>query len=99
MLDKQLQATQNPHSDIVYQYGPSMLPCYSGEPSEYTMQQNNVDWLQRILLSMTGHMLAAAHQKCGNQVLALLKTFRPAARTVQKTSRHIPFSGTLSSHE
>jgi hypothetical protein len=60
MLDKQLQATRDPHSDATFQYGPGMPHCYTGGPSEYTMQQNNADWLQRILPVMTGHMLATA---------------------------------------
>ena len=60
MLDKQLQATQNPHSDAVFQYGPGMPHCYTGGPSEYTMQQNNADWLQRILPTMVDHILATA---------------------------------------
>jgi hypothetical protein len=60
MLDKQLQATHNPHSDATFQYGPGMPHCFTGGPSEYTMQQNNADWLQRILPAMTDHMLATA---------------------------------------
>jgi hypothetical protein len=37
-----------------------MPHCYTGGPSEYTMQQNNTDWFQRILPAMVDHMLATA---------------------------------------
>jgi enterochelin esterase-like enzyme len=60
LLDKQLQSTHNPHSDAVFQYGPGMPHCYTGGPSDYTMQQNNADWLQRILPVMISHMLETA---------------------------------------
>jgi hypothetical protein len=60
LLDKQLQATHNPHSDATFQYGPGMPHCYTGGPSEYTMQQNNADWTQRVLPLMVEHMLATA---------------------------------------
>ena len=59
-LEKQLRATQNPHSDAQFQYGPGMPHCYTGGPSEYTMQQNNANWPQRILPQMTEHMLETA---------------------------------------
>jgi hypothetical protein len=60
MLQKQLEATHNPHSDATFQYGPGMPHCYTGGPSEYTMQQNNADWAQRVLPQMVEHMLATA---------------------------------------
>lgn len=60
MLDHQLQATRNPRSDATFQYGPGMPHCYTGGPSEYTMQQNNADWTQRVLPQMVEHMLATA---------------------------------------
>ncbi|MGB6689549.1 MAG: esterase [Terracidiphilus sp.] len=60
ILQKQLDATRNPHSDATFQYGPGMPHCYTGGPSEYTMQQNNADWAQRVLPLMTEHMLATA---------------------------------------
>lgn len=60
MLQKQLEATRNPHSDATFQYGPGMPHCYTGGPSEYTMQQNNADWAQRVLPQMAEHMLATA---------------------------------------
>ena len=60
MLQKQLEVTQNPHSDAMFQYGPGMPHCYTGGPSEYTMQQNNADWFERILPQMVEHMLATA---------------------------------------
>ena len=60
MMQKQLEATRNPHSDATFQYGPGMPHCYTGGPSEYTMQQNNADWAQRVLPLMTEHMLATA---------------------------------------
>ena len=59
-LDKQLQATRNPHSDATFQYGPGMPHCYAGGPAEYTMQQNNANWTQRILPVIVEHMLATA---------------------------------------
>lgn len=60
MLDKELQETRHPHSDATFQYGPGMPHCYTGGPSEYTMQQNNADWTQRVLPQMVDHMLATA---------------------------------------
>jgi hypothetical protein len=60
LLQKQLDDTRNPHSDATFQYGPGMPHCYTGGPSEYTMQQNNADWTQRVLPQMIEHMLATA---------------------------------------
>jgi Putative esterase len=60
MLQKQLDATRNPHSDATFQYGPGMPHCYTGGPAEYTMQENNADWTQRVLPQMVEHMLATA---------------------------------------
>jgi hypothetical protein len=60
LLQKQLDATHNPHSDAQFQYGPGMPHCYTGGPPEYTMQQNNADWVQRVLPLMVDHMLATA---------------------------------------
>ena len=60
LLDKQLQATTNPHSDAQFQYGPGMPHCYTGGPPEYTMQQNNSNWAQRIIPLMTEHMTKTA---------------------------------------
>jgi hypothetical protein len=60
MLQHQLEQTRSPHSDATFQYGPGMPHCYTGGPSEYTMQQNNADWAQRVLPQMTEHMLATA---------------------------------------
>ena len=60
LLQNQLDQTRNPHSDATFQYGPGMPHCYTGGPSEYTMQQNNADWAQRVLPQMTDHMLATA---------------------------------------
>jgi hypothetical protein len=59
-LQKQLDASRNPHSDATFQYGPGMPHCYTGGPGEYTMQENNADWTQRILPQMVAHMLATA---------------------------------------
>lgn len=59
-LEQQLMATRNPHSDAQFQYGPGMPHCYTGGPAEYTMQQNNADWPQRILPQMTDHMIKTA---------------------------------------
>ena len=60
LLQKQLDATTNPHSDASFQYGPGMPHCYTGGPAEYTMQQNNANWPQRVLPVMVGHMKATA---------------------------------------
>lgn len=60
LLQNQLDQTHNPHSDATFQYGPGMPHCYTGGPSEYTMQQNNADWIQRVLPKMIEHMLATA---------------------------------------
>ena len=60
ILQDQLAKTRNPHSDATFQYGPRMPHCYTGGPSEYTMQQNNADWPQRVLPRMVEHMLATA---------------------------------------
>jgi Putative esterase len=60
LLQNQLEATRNPHSDATFQYGPGMPHCYTGGPAEYTMQQNNGTWAQRVLPEMVKHMLATA---------------------------------------
>ena len=60
LLQKELDETRNPHSDATFQYGPGMPHCYTGGPAEYTMQQNNANWAQRILPLMVDHMLATA---------------------------------------
>jgi hypothetical protein len=60
ILDKQLKESTGPHSDATFQYGPGMPHCYTGGPSEYTMQQNNAEWIERVLPLMTDHMLATA---------------------------------------
>jgi hypothetical protein len=60
LLQAQLDASRNPHSDATFQYGPGMPHCYTGGPAEYTMQQNNGNWVQRILPLMVDHMLATA---------------------------------------
>jgi len=60
LLQKQLESSSNPHSDATFQYGPGMPHCYTGGPAEYTMQENNANWAQRILPLMVDHMLATA---------------------------------------
>jgi hypothetical protein len=60
LLQKELDATRNPHSDATFQYGPGMPHCYTGGPAEYTMQLNNAEWVQRVLPQMVDHMLATA---------------------------------------
>jgi hypothetical protein len=60
LLQNQLDASTNPHSDASFQYGPGMPHCYTGGPAEYTMQQNNANWAQRVLPLMTDHMLKTA---------------------------------------
>ncbi len=60
LLQKDLEATRNPHSDATFQYGPGMPHCYVGGPAEYTMQQNGANWPQRLLPMMTEHMVKTA---------------------------------------
>jgi hypothetical protein len=60
MLQNQLEATRNPHSDATFQYGPGMPHCYTGGPAQYTMDENNGTWAQRVLREMAKHMLATA---------------------------------------
>ena len=60
LLQQQLEATTNPHSDATFQYGPGQPHCYTGGPSEYTMQQNNANWAQRVLPQMADHWLKTA---------------------------------------
>ena len=60
LLEKNLRATRNPHSDAEFQYGPGEPHCYTGGPPERTMQQNNADWLERVLPQMTEHMRQTA---------------------------------------
>jgi hypothetical protein len=60
LLQNQLEASTNPHSDATFQYGPGMPHCYTGGPSEYTMQQNSANWAQRVLPQMADHMLKTA---------------------------------------
>ena len=59
-LDRSLAATRNPHSDAEFQYGQGEPHCYTGGPAEYTMQQNNAAWIERVLPRMTEHMLRTA---------------------------------------
>jgi hypothetical protein len=60
LLQHSMDATSNPHSDATFQYGPGEPHCYTGGPSEYTMQQNSLTWAQRVLPAMTDHMLKTA---------------------------------------
>ena len=60
LLQQQLEATTNPHSDATFQYGPGQPHCYTGGPAEYTMQQNNANWAQRVLPQMAEHWLKTA---------------------------------------
>ena len=60
LLQNQLDASTNPHSDATFQYGAGMPHCYTGGPSEYTMQQNSANWAQRVLPQMAEHMLKTA---------------------------------------
>ncbi|MEO6981661.1 MAG: esterase [Edaphobacter sp.] len=60
LLQHSLEATRNPHSDATFQYGPGEPHCYTGGPSEYTMQQNSLNWAQRVLPQMTEHMIKTA---------------------------------------
>ncbi|GGG77951.1 alpha/beta hydrolase-fold protein [Edaphobacter dinghuensis] len=60
LLQSALSDTRNPHSDATFQYGPGMPHCYSGGPSEYTMEQNRDNWAQRVIPQMVEHMLKTA---------------------------------------
>jgi Putative esterase len=60
LLQNSLDDTRNPHSDATFQYGPGQPHCYTGGPSEYTMQQNSYNWAQRVLPQMTEHMIKTA---------------------------------------
>lgn len=60
LLQSSLDATRNPHSDATFQYGPGMPHCYSGGPSEYTMEENRDTWPQRVIPQMVDHMLKTA---------------------------------------
>ena len=60
LLQNSLDDSRAPHSDAAFQYGPGMPHCYTGGPSEYTMQQNSATWPQRVLPLMTEHMLKTA---------------------------------------
>lgn len=60
LLQKQLEATQHPHSDATFQYGPGMPHCYTGGPQEYTMDENFAYWPERVIPEMVKHMLATA---------------------------------------
>ncbi len=62
LLQGQLDQSRDPHSDATFQYGPGMPHCYTGGPAEYTMQQNNGNWVQRVLPLMADHMTATAPQ-------------------------------------
>jgi hypothetical protein len=59
-FQEMLDGTRNPHSDATFQYGPRMPHCYSGGPSDHTMQQNTNAWPQRVLPLMVDHMLKTA---------------------------------------
>jgi hypothetical protein len=60
LLEHSLDDSRNPHSDATFQYGPGEPHCYTGGPSEYTMQQNGATWAQRVLPQMTDHMIKTA---------------------------------------
>lgn len=60
LLQHSLEATRNPHSDATFQYGAGMPHCYTGGPSEYTMQENHNTWAQRVIPLMVEHMLKTA---------------------------------------
>ena len=62
LLQKSFDSTRNPHSDATFQYGPGEPHCYTGGPAEYTMQENNSNWTQRVLPLMADHFLKTAPQ-------------------------------------
>lgn len=62
LLQSTLDNTRNPHSDATFQYGPGMPHCYTGGPTEYTMEENRDTWAQRVIPQMVEHMLKTAPQ-------------------------------------
>jgi hypothetical protein len=61
-MKNMLDQTRNPHSDANFQFGPGAPHCYTGGPDEYTMQENNRTWAQRVLPQMAAHMKNTAPQ-------------------------------------
>lgn len=59
-LQSTVDETRHPHSDATFQYGPGMPHCYTGGPTEYTMEQNRDTWPQRVIPLMVDHMLKTA---------------------------------------
>ena len=60
LLQSALDDTRNPHSDATFQYGPRMPHCYTGGPSEYTLEENRDTWPQRVIPQMVDHMVRTA---------------------------------------
>ena len=58
-LEQTLRATQKPHSDATFDYGPGMPHCYTGEPN-VPMSISGPTEVQRILPQMAEHMLKTA---------------------------------------
>ncbi len=59
LLQETLEATRNPHSDAVFDYGPRMPHCYSGDPN-LPMSVSGPTVNQRVLPKMVEHMLQTA---------------------------------------
>jgi len=59
-MKNMLDETRNPHSDANFQFGAGAPHCYTGGPDEYTMQENNRTWAQRVLPQMAAHMKKTA---------------------------------------
>jgi hypothetical protein len=60
LLQATTDATRNPHSDATFQYVPGAPHCATGGPLENNVQQNNSNWLQRVLPLMVDHMVKTA---------------------------------------
>ena len=90
LLQKQLDATRNPHSDATFQYGPGMPHCYTGGPSEYTMQQNNADWTAARVAADGGAHAGNGAGRRRYEILAILSEKKLQRRSLE----YIPVSGT-----
>jgi hypothetical protein len=59
LMQEEMDATRNPHSDATFDYGPRQPHCYSGDPSQST-RITRLTINQRVLPEMVKHMLATA---------------------------------------
>jgi hypothetical protein len=80
LLQKQLDATRNPHSDATFQYGPACRTATPAARPEYTMQQNNANWAQRVSAADGGPHAGHRAPRRRHQVLALLSGYSRGQR-------------------